>query len=384
MDFAPGEDCLALQRLASDFARREILPVTEAIDRERRPEARLPADILARGSRLGLRTLSLPENGGGGGADILTLCFVAEELGWGDLGVGVIHAQDWALANAISRLWDGAEFRAFANRFARDHGCHLSHAHMRETPAPEDKSPYPSGERPDASVTREGDGWRLHGAAGRVLNGAAAGFFLIESNLRGAAGRRVFLVENEGAPEIRVLCHHDSMGMRSCPDVDIRFEGARLQRRHQVDCSPEAWREATHAARILPAAAAIGTARKSNEHALRHARERVQGGKPIIGHQTVGFMLCDNLAELDAARRSLQAAAWAADRGEGADPWRSFLVRALVTETCERVARRAMEVWGGAGYMTEAPMERLLRDLVRFSHSLEMGHALRAAAMGLI
>ena len=94
-------------------------------------------------------------------------------------------------------------------------------------------------------------------------------------------------------------------------------------------------------------------------------------------------MLCDNLMELDAARRSLQAAAWEAEQGE-ADPWRSFLAKAFATESCERIARRSMEVWGGAGYMTEAPMERLVRDLVAFSHAFGMGHAMRSAAMGLL
>ena len=107
-------------------------------------------------------------------------------------------------------------------------------------------------------------------------------------------------------------------------------------------------------------------------------------GKPIIEHQTVGFILCDNLMELDAARRSLQAAAWAAEHTEGAEPWRSFLAKAFAAESCERVARRSMEVWGGAGYMTEAPMERLVRDVVAFSHAFGMGHTARSEAMGLL
>ena len=111
--------------------------------------------------------------------------------------------------------------------------------------------------------------------------------------------------------------------------------------------------------------------------------ERVQGGKPIIEHQTVGFMLCDNLMELEAATQCLAAAARAAERG-GGDPWRSILAEAFAAEACERVARRAMEVWGGAGYMTEAPMERLLRDVVAFVHAFGSGHAARTTAMGLL
>ena len=382
MDFAPAEATLALQGLARDFARQEIAPLTDALDQEKSPENHLPREILEKGDALGLRTLPVPEAQGGGGADLLSLCFVAEELGWGDLGIGVIYAQDWALANAVSRLWDEAGFAAFAENFTQDHPLHLAHVKITDAPAPEDKSPYPSDARQGASIEKDGDGFRLNGGARHVLNGAAAGLYLLDSSPADESGRQVFLLGNRDGSGVEVARYHNPMGMRSCQDVDLRFEDVQLD--HPLESADEKWRDATHAPRILPAAAAVGCARKSSEHAHDHARERVQGGKPIIEHQTVGYMLCDNLMELDAARRSLQAAAWAAEQGEDAEPWRSFLAKAFAAESCERVARRAMEVWGGAGYMTEAPMERLVRDVVAFSHGFGMGHAARSAAMNLL
>ncbi len=382
MDFAPAEATLALQGLARDFARQEIAPRTDALDEEKNPENRFPADILEKGGTLGLSTLPIPEAQGGGGADLLSLCFVAEEIGWGDLGVGVIYAQDWALANAVSRLWDESGFAAFAENFTQDRPLHLAHLKIGETAATEDKSPYPSDARQDASIEKNGEDLRLDGGAGHVQNGAAAGIFLLESDATNESERSIFLLENREGGGITVARYHDAMGMRSCQDVDLRFEDVKLG--HPLDCAEGKWNDATHAVRILPAAAAVGTSRKSHEYALDHARERVQGGKPIIEHQTVGYMLCDNLMELDAARRSLQAAAWAAEQDEDAEPWRSFLAKAFAAESCERVARRSMEVWGGAGYMTEAPMERLTRDLVAFSHGFGMSHAARSAAMGLL
>lgn len=382
MDFAPGEATLAFQGLARDFARQEIAPHTDALDQEKSPENRYPREILEKGDALGLRTLPIPERLAGGGADLLSLCFVAEEIGWGDLGVGVIYAQDWAIADAISRLWDEAGFEAFAENFTGSRAPHLAHVKIADAPAPEDKSPYPSDARQGAIIEQNGDGLRLDGGARHVLNGAAAGLYLLESNPADESGRQVSLLENRDGSGVEVAHYHDPMGMRACQDVDLRFEDVKLD--PPLDCAEEDWRNATHAIRILPPAAAVGCARKSHEHAHEHARERVQGGKPIIEHQTVGFMLCDNLMELDAARRSLQAAAWTAEQGENAEPWRGFLAKAFATESCERVARRSMEVWGGAGYMTEAPMERLVRDLVAFSHAFGMGHAARSAAMGLL
>ena len=183
MDFAPGEASLALQRLARDFARQEIAPHTDALDQEKNPENRFPGEILDKGDSLGLRTLPVPESHGGGGADLLSLCFVAEELGWGDLGVGVIYAQDWALANAISRLWEGADFEAFAENFTGSHACHLAHVKIGETPAPDARNPYKADADQGASVRQDGDAWYLQGAARHVLNGAAAGLYLLESGL---------------------------------------------------------------------------------------------------------------------------------------------------------------------------------------------------------
>ena len=382
MDFAPGEATLALQRLARDFARQEIAPHTGALDEEKNPENRFPREILDKGDALGLRTLPVPEGLGGGGVGLLSLCFVAEEIGWGDLGVGVIYAQDWALANAVSRLLDEAERQAFAENFTQDHALHLAHLEIGKTPAPEDKSPYPSDARQDASITKERGGWRFNGGARNVLNGAEAGIFLLCSSAEEKNGRRIFLLKNREEAGIQIACYHDSMGIRSCQDVDLHFEDVPLD--HPLHSTEERWRDATHSTRILPAAAAVGTSRKSHDHAHDHARMRVQGGKPIIEHQTVGFMLCDNLMELEAARRSLQGAAWAVEQGEDTAPWRSFLAGAFATESCERVVRRSMEVWGGAGYMTEAPMERLVRDIVAFSHAFGTGHAARSAAMGLL
>ena len=382
MDFAPSEATIALQGLARDFARQEIAPRTDALDQEKSPENRFPGEILEKGDALGLRTLPIPEVRGGGGADLLSLCFVAEEIGWGDLGIGVIYAQDWALADAVSRLWDESGFAAFAENFTSSSASHLAHLKIGDTPASEDKSPYPSDALQGASIARDGEGLRLNGGARRVLNGAAAGIFLLESDSTNENERRIFLLENRDGAGIEIDRYHDPIGMRACQDVDLRFDNAKLG--CSLDCAEGKWNDATHAVRILPAAAAVGTSRKSHEHAHEHARERVQGGKPIIEHQTVGYMLCDNLMELDAARRSLQASAWAAEQGGDAEPWRSFLAKAFATESCERVARRSMEVWGGAGYMTEAPMERLTRDIVAFSHAFGVGHAARSAAMGLL
>ncbi|MDP7166881.1 MAG: acyl-CoA dehydrogenase family protein [Nitrospinota bacterium] len=399
MDFAPEETHLALQRMANDFARQEILPDVEDIDRQKDPAVRFPAALLEKGSRLGLRTLALPEERGGGGADLLTLCFVGEEIGWGDLGVASTFAQDWCVSRALGGICGEAQFADFSSRFAADHAAHLTRTELSANPPAENWMPYaPDAEEADedipAGAAREGGGWALSGFASHVMNGAAARWILVSDDSGdsddsvGEEGRRAFLVDAAEGGGPRVSRHHDPIGMRSCQDVALAFEDLRVSDSSEIPCESGAWARAVPSFFALPASAALGCARRATEHATGHARERVQGGKPIIEHQTVGFMLAENLMEMTAARRALQAAAWAADQdgfnGEVPDLSESYLTRVFVSEACERIARRSMEVWGGAGYMTEAPMERFVRDMTSFMHSGVMMNSLRARAMPLI
>jgi len=387
MDFAPEETHIALQAMARDFARQEIVPAAEEIDRQKSPEGRFPAALLEKGSRLGLRTLAVPEALGGGGADLLTLCTVGEEIGWGDLGLGATIAQNWCVSMALEKICPADKYEALARDFVGDHGAHLTRADLSAAPPPEMRMPYDgAGENIPASARQAEDGWSLSGFSSHVMNGEAARWTLV--SIEGEDGRQAFLLEGGGA---RIVRRHDPMGMRSVEDVALAFEDVKVPGTSWIDCAPAAWVGIVPVFMVLPASAALGTARRAGEHATAHARERVQGGKPIIEHQSVGFMLADNLMEISAARRSLQAAAWAADSsagvangGEAEAVRESYLMRIFVSEACERIARRSMEVWGGAGYMTEAPMERFVRDMASFMHAGEMNYSLRARAMAML
>ena len=262
MDFAPAEATLALQGLARDFARQEIAQHSDALDGEKDPENRFPREILEKGDALGLRTLAVPERLGGGGADMLSLCFVAEEIGWGI----------WASASSTRRTGRSQApypafgtrpaFAAFAENFTQDHPLHLAHVKITDAPAPEDKSPYPSGARQGASIEGNGDGLRLNGGARHVLNGAAAGLYLLESDAANENGRRIFLLENRDGSGVEVAHYHDPMGMRACQDVDLRFEDVQLG--DPLDCAE---------------ARSGGTRRMPSESCLRRRRSDARGNR---------------------------------------------------------------------------------------------------------
>ena len=343
MDFAPGETQIALQGMARNFAHQEILPALEAPGWE----PGFPADLLEKRSRLGLRTLALPEEMGGGGTDLLTLCFVGEELGWADLGVGATFAQDWSVTHALKHICGEDRFAEFAAEFAGDHLIHLTRAEISADLRPEDRPPYETGEDEiPALAEREGEEWLVSGLAPRMMNGEDARCILFSVESSEDASRHAFFIDKEKGKNRTSPAA--SIRWRCAPAGTFHFRSKIFRSPSAVEspCNAEAWARATPAFLTLPCSAALGTARRANELATAHARERVQGGRTIIEHQTVGFMLCENLIELSASRRTLQAAAWAADSGEAPDPKEIYLTRVFDSEACERIARRSMEVWG--------------------------------------
>jgi alkylation response protein AidB-like acyl-CoA dehydrogenase len=173
------------------------------------------------------------------------------------------------------------------------------------------------------------------------------------------------------------------MGMRLGPNRELVFQDLRVadaDRLTEVNRA-SAERRKVRGSNIEAVGPCLGVARAAYEDALEYARNRVQGGKPIIEHQAVGFMLSDCFVELEAARRLLHYAAWTAKDENRYDPKMAFMTKAFMGETCFRIATRALEVWGGMGYMTEAPMEKYLRDVTAFLHSEATNQVMRIRSM---
>ncbi|MBI3024566.1 MAG: acyl-CoA/acyl-ACP dehydrogenase [Candidatus Tectomicrobia bacterium] len=117
------------------------------------------------------------------------------------------------------------------------------------------------------------------------------------------------------------------------------------------------------------AANCVGVGRAAFERALAHARERVQGGKPIVEHQAVATMLADMATGLDLARSFVWRCAWAVNHQKPYDFTLGWKAKIFASEVAFNCARWGMEIFGGAGIMQEAPMEKLMRDASTFLHS---------------
>ena len=121
MDFKLTEEQKALQSLAREFATQKVRPIAQEFDQKQDPSECIPLDVVEEGSKIGLRTLALSEENGGGGADMLTLSIVGEELGAGDLGVAATFDQTWKFSPIIENWTNDEQKQRFIPKLINDH-----------------------------------------------------------------------------------------------------------------------------------------------------------------------------------------------------------------------------------------------------------------------
>jgi alkylation response protein AidB-like acyl-CoA dehydrogenase len=389
MDFSLNDTQRALQKIAHDFAENEIRPVVRDRERIADPGERFPWDILEKGSRIGLRTLSLPKERGGGGASLLDLCIVGEEIGWGDLGVAVTFDQTWKVIHFLDRVWNEEQRSRILPEFLEDHRFHLAVGMTEPNVGSENFTPH---ERPELGVqmraVREGDDWIVNGMKHFISNGGIAKLYTLVTRTNpavGVSGGLTYFMVSPGREGFSIGRIHEKMGQRLSQNAELIFENCRIpdsDRVSEVGGGVKARSGSFSRGSVIESAAtALGPARAAYEDAVDYAHNRVQGGKPIIEHQGVGFMLADCFIDYQAARQTLHYAAWRAMQDEGYDPKLGYMAKVFASEACFRIAKRAMEVWGGMGYMTEAPMEKYLRDVTSFLHSAGTNEAQRVRSM---
>ncbi|MBI2178625.1 MAG: acyl-CoA dehydrogenase family protein [Candidatus Tectomicrobia bacterium] len=387
MEFKLTERQLALQRMAREFARKEIRPVARELDRRPNPMDRSPVEVLDKASRLGLRTLGLAEAWGGGGADMVTLCIVGEELGWGDLGTSVILEQDWKLSRVFETLMTEEQKRSFLRAFAEDHRYHFSIAGSEPDSGSDNLIPYDApGVGLRTTALRKGDRWVINGMKHFIFNAGLSKLYMVNTRTDPAAGvsrGTTFFLVTPDLDGFSYGRYHDKMGMRLGPNRELIFRDMEIPDANRVGEVNGAYaaRRKIRGSNIEAVSPCLGVARAAYEDAIEYARNRVQGGRPIIEHQAVGFLLCDCFIQLEAARRLLHYAAWTAENPDIYDSKLAFMTKAHMGEVCFEVARKALEVWGGMGYMTEAPMEKYLRDVTAFLHSEATNQVMRIRSM---
>jgi acyl-CoA dehydrogenase len=154
------------------------------------------------------------------------------------------------------------------------------------------------------------------------------------------------------------------MGQHASDTRGITFENVRIPERYLLGKEGEGFKIAMSAfdhTRPPVAAGAVGVARRAMDEAIEYAKTRKTFGVPIAQHQAVSFMIADMAKDIEAARMLVYKAGWMIDRGERNTKFAAF-AKAFAADTCMRVTTDAVQVFGGYGYSSEYPVEKLMRD----------------------
>jgi alkylation response protein AidB-like acyl-CoA dehydrogenase len=339
-----------LQRLAHDFAARELRPIAPEWDER---EA-YPPDLLAQAARAGLTSFAIPAEYGGGGVSSVTSALISEELSWGCAGLASTIQATMFPVRPLVRFGTPAQRKLYLPLLAREQGT-LAAIAFTEAHAGSDLAAIRTEAR------RDGDGYLLRGEKVYVTNGGNADLTLVFAKLDGAI--TAFIVErgDEGVTAGRT---ERKVGLRASHTGSILFDDARIPANRLVGEERQGFEIALdffQASRPQVAAGAVGLARAAFEHATEYAREREAFGRPILNRQGIGFKLADMAIQIEAARLLVWRACAAVDAGEDAGLLGSY-AKAFAADTAMSVTTDAVQVLGGAGIMRDHPVEKWLRD----------------------
>ena len=376
MDFTLSEEQSRWRALARDFAERLIKPDVLRRDRLPTAKARIPWDWIREADALGIRTLGIPRAWGGAGADVVTMCLVGEELAVGDLGFAVIMDQCWKMAHILGDAMIPEQQRKFIPAFVSDPEATLAIG-FTEAGAGSDHQGYYDSADIDFRTTavREGDEYVINGAKRYVSNGCMAKLYFVVARTDATKplreGGSVFVVPSD-TPGFHADFFHEKSSQRLATNGTFHFENCRVPASHLLGGEGLMSRlraEYMWGSKAEAAATVLGVGRAAYEYAMRYAKERVQGGKPIVQHQAVAMMLAQMAMKLDAARTQIWRAAWLADRRKPEARTLGLLAKVNASETAFEACKLACEVLGGAAIMHEHPVEKYLRDAASFLHS---------------
>ena len=219
------------------------------------------------------------------------------------------------------------------------------------------------------TARRDGDGWVIDGEKWHVTSGDVADFFLVHAHVDGDPSKATIFLVDKDTPGVRLVRTPRYMHTFVFEHPIFAFDGVRVdadQVLGEVGQGFELTKDWFVEERIMIGARTVGAATRALELSTAFAGERRQFGSAIIDFQAISFMLADMAAEIMAAKALLYRVCWEAARG-GADRKRihaeAGAVKLVCSETAGRVIDRAVQIFGGRGYMRDQPVERLYREL---------------------
>jgi alkylation response protein AidB-like acyl-CoA dehydrogenase len=355
MNFALTPEQQEVRALARDFAEREVAPVIRRFDEAHE----FPREILARLAGTGLLGALVPEEYGGAALDYVSYALAVEELNRVDASVGItMWAHNSLCTNHIALFGSPEQKARYLPRLAR--GEALGAWGLTEP-----------GSGSDAAAMRtravtDGDHFVLNGSKAFITNAGVAEIAVVMAvtdPTLGNKGISAFVLE-KGTPGFAAGRPYRKLGLHASNTAELHLEdvrlpaGALLGERHMGFVNTM---QVLEGGRIAMAAMAVGLAQGALDEALKYMKQRSAFGKTLAEFNGLQGMIADIGTEVEAARLLTLRAAALKDSDRPAKVAAS-MAKVFASEVAMKAATKALQIHGGAGYITEFPIERIFRD----------------------
>ncbi|NNM46407.1 acyl-CoA dehydrogenase family protein [Knoellia koreensis] len=354
--FQVSEDHEALREAVRAVAQDKIAPYAAAVDEEARypqeaHDALVASDFFAP---------HIAEEYGGVGADALATCIVIEEVARADASASLIPA--------VNKLGTMPLILA-----ANDD---VKKRYLTPVAAGESTFSYGLSEREAGSDTaamktrakQDGDGWVLNGQKSWITNAGVSDYYtvLAVTDPEGKRGNNVtaFVVEKSDAG-FTFGEKERKLGIKGSPTRELHFDNTPIPGDRvvgEVGAGLKIALATLDHTRVTIGAQAVGIAQGALDHAVAYVKERKQFGKHIAEFQGVQFMLADMAMKLEAARQMVYAAAAKSERGDADLPFFGAAAKCYASDVAMEITTDAVQLLGGAGYVRDFPLERMMRD----------------------
>jgi len=350
-----GEEHDLLRKSVRALAESKIAPRAAEIDET----AEFPWDVYEELKRNDLHAVHIPEQYGGAGADAISSAIVIEEIARVCASSSLIPAVNKLGTQGL--LLSGSEElkQRYLPRLARGEGM-FSYA-LSEPDAGSDAAAMKT------RAVRDGDHYVINGTKRWITGAGVSTFYTVMAVTdpeKKANGISAFVVEATD-PGFSVGKLEKKMGIKGSPTGELYFDSCRIPADRMIGEEGTGFKTALRTldhTRLTIGAQALGIAQGAFDYALSYTKEREQFGKPIAQFQAVQFMLADMAMKTEAARQLIYVAAAKAERMEPDLTFISAAAKCFASDTAMQVTTDAVQLLGGYGYVTDYPVERMMRD----------------------
>ena len=357
MDFTIPEDLQMLKDTVAHFVREELFPIEEKVDEE----DEIPEPVLDKMRKIGLFGITIPQEYGGLGLDMVGTCLLYEEIakasacfrtrigtnnGIGSQGILVFGTEEQK-QKYLPGIASGQKIACFA---------------LTEPNSGSDAAAL------ETMAVLQGDHWIINGQKRWTTNVNRADYVtvyaLTDKTKRARGGITAFIVEKE-FPGFQVGPVDKKMGMRGSHTCDLILDNCRVPKANVIGAVGDGFKVAMQVldrGRLTMAACCVGAAQRLLDESISYAKTRRQFGQPIGGFQLIQAMLADSASEIYAGRSMVYQAAWRKDQGQNINK-DAAMAKLWCSEMVGRVADRAVQIHGGMGYMRGMAAERFYRDV---------------------